>query len=130
MTDQLVVLRSDDGLSFIADGCAALATAVNAIGVAGGRRQQLIDVYAEMVAAYARITRQHRVASTTPLARSSPGLGARRVAAMRSRSSEPRDGCGGSHGRCEHFMVAGGRQLEQHRVDGAQWNGRRGHGGP
>lgn len=57
MTDRIVVLRSNDSLSFVADVCGALAEAVSEIRLVRPGDQDLIAVYAEMVRALARLTR-------------------------------------------------------------------------
>jgi len=57
MADRAVVLRTDDGIGFVADGCAALADAVNQVRVARRSEADLVDAYAEMVVAYSRLVR-------------------------------------------------------------------------
>lgn len=57
MTDRVVVLHADDALSFVADGCVALADAVNETRLVSDSRQGLVDSYAEMVVALARLMR-------------------------------------------------------------------------
>ena len=61
MRERLVILRTQDGLSFVADACSALAGAVNEIRPGGD--VDLVSVYAEMVAAYARLLRPRLVAN-------------------------------------------------------------------
>jgi hypothetical protein len=58
MGDRVVVLRSDDGLGFLADACAALAEAVNEVRVARAGDADLVEVYAEVVVAYSRLARR------------------------------------------------------------------------
>jgi hypothetical protein len=53
-TDTIVVLHPDAAGAFLADACRALAQAVNSIGVAGPEREEAVEVYAELVGAYAR----------------------------------------------------------------------------
>jgi len=53
-TDTIVVLQQDAAGAFLADACRALAGAVNSIGVAGPAREEMVEVYAELVGAYAR----------------------------------------------------------------------------
>ncbi len=53
-TDRIVVLHQDAPAAFLADSCRALAEAVNGIGVASPEREQAVEVYAELVGAYAR----------------------------------------------------------------------------
>jgi hypothetical protein len=62
MTDRVVVLRDDDGLSFVADACATLADSVNGIRAARRSDEDLVGVYAEMVRAYARLIRPRLIA--------------------------------------------------------------------
>lgn len=57
MADRVVVLHSDDGLSFIASGCAALAEAANELRLVTSAGGELLDAYAEMVLAYGRLVR-------------------------------------------------------------------------
>lgn len=57
MVDRVVVLRAEDAESFVADGCAALADAVNEIRLVVSSDSVLVDAYAEMVVAYARLVR-------------------------------------------------------------------------
>lgn len=58
MGERVVVLRSDDGLGFLADACAALAEAVNQVRVARAGDGDLVEVYAEVVVAYSRLVRR------------------------------------------------------------------------
>lgn len=58
MADRVVVLRSSDGLQYLADSCAAIAEAVNEIRLVRPGHQDLIEVYAEMVHGYARLVRR------------------------------------------------------------------------
>jgi hypothetical protein len=53
--DRVVVLRPDDPVAFLAEACAAAATAVNELRVARANDAVLVDVYAELVVAYARV---------------------------------------------------------------------------
>jgi hypothetical protein len=55
--DRVVVLRPDDPVAFLADACAAAAGAVNELRVAKVTDAALVDVYAELVVAYARVER-------------------------------------------------------------------------
>ena len=57
MADRVVVLRDRDGLSFVADGCAALADAANEIRLARAGDADLVRAYAELVVAYSRLMR-------------------------------------------------------------------------
>ena len=57
MVDRVVVLHADDGLSFIADACAVLADAVNETRLVTTRHSDLVEAYAEMVVAFARLVR-------------------------------------------------------------------------
>ncbi len=57
MVDRVVVLHADDGLSFIADACAAMADAVNETRLVTPGHANLVDAYAEMVVAFARLVR-------------------------------------------------------------------------
>ena len=49
MVDRVVVLRADDGLSFIADACAVMADAVNETRLVTAGHADLVEAYAEMV---------------------------------------------------------------------------------
>jgi hypothetical protein len=53
--DRVVVLRPHDPVAFLAEACAAAATAVNDLRVARATDAVLVDVYAELVVAYARV---------------------------------------------------------------------------
>jgi hypothetical protein len=55
--DRVVVLRPDDPVAFLAEECAAAADAVNELRVASAADAALVDVYAELVVAYARVER-------------------------------------------------------------------------
>lgn len=57
MSEHIVVLRTHDPVSFLADACAALAQAVNEVRAARPMDSELVDVYAEAVGAYARLMR-------------------------------------------------------------------------
>ena len=57
MPDRVVVLRSHDPLSFVADTCAALADAVNEPHVWSPSHGELVAAYAGLVRAYARLVR-------------------------------------------------------------------------
>lgn len=57
MADRIVVLRAHDAVSFVADGCAALAEAVNEIRLQRRGDKDLIRAYAAMVVAYSRVQR-------------------------------------------------------------------------
>jgi hypothetical protein len=55
--DRVVVLRADDPVAFLADACAAAANAANELRVARSTEATLLDVYTELVIAYARVER-------------------------------------------------------------------------
>jgi hypothetical protein len=55
--DRVVVLRPDDPVAFVADACEAAADAVNELRVASATDAALVEVYAELVVAYARVER-------------------------------------------------------------------------
>ncbi len=55
--DRVVVLRRDDPLGFLADACAAAAAAVSEPRT--WRPSAMIDLYAELVVAHARLVRPH-----------------------------------------------------------------------
>ena len=55
--DRVVVLRPDDPIGFLAEVCAAAAAAANELRVARVTDAALVDVYAELVVAYARVER-------------------------------------------------------------------------
>jgi hypothetical protein len=57
--DRVVVLRSDDPLAFLADACAAAAAAVSEPRSWRPSDMAMIDLYAELVVAYARLARPH-----------------------------------------------------------------------
>lgn len=57
MVDRVVALQADDGLSFIADACAAMADAVNETRLVTAGHGDLVEAYAEMVVAFARLVR-------------------------------------------------------------------------
>ncbi len=57
MVDRVVVLHADDGPSFIADACAAMADAVNETRLVTAGHADLVEAYAEMVVAFARLVR-------------------------------------------------------------------------
>ena len=61
MNERIVVLRPDEGISFVADACAALAEAVNGVRPTRSGDAELTNVYAEMVRAYARVVRPRLV---------------------------------------------------------------------
>lgn len=55
--DQVVVLRDDDPLAFVADACAAAAEAAAEPRSWRPQDVAMIDLYAELVVAYARLVR-------------------------------------------------------------------------
>jgi len=57
MVDRVVVLHADDGLSFIADACAAMADAVNETRLVTAGHADVVEAYVEMVVAFARLVR-------------------------------------------------------------------------
>ena len=57
MGDQVVVLRSDDPLAFVADACAAVADIVNETHLWHSSDQLVTDTYAELLVALANLTR-------------------------------------------------------------------------
>ncbi|MHB8467662.1 MAG: hypothetical protein ACYDH6_08450 [Acidimicrobiales bacterium] len=59
MIDRIVVLRADDAFSFVADACAALAQAVNAVRALRDTDDALVETYAELVVAYGNLVRDH-----------------------------------------------------------------------
>lgn len=59
-TTRVVVLRPDDPIAFMADSCAAAADAVNEIRSWRESDSRLLDVYTELVVAYARLVRAER----------------------------------------------------------------------
>src|SRR5205823_5222204 len=56
-SERIVVLRPSDALSFIADACAAVADAINEPHAWTESDPELVEVYAELVVAYARLVR-------------------------------------------------------------------------
>jgi hypothetical protein len=54
-TDRIVVLHEEAPATFLADACRAVAEAVNSVHVAGPGQEALVDLYAELVGAYARL---------------------------------------------------------------------------
>src|SRR5437879_3039318 len=54
-TERIVVLHEETPAAFLADACRAVAEAVNSVHVAGPGQEALVDVYAELVGAYARL---------------------------------------------------------------------------
>jgi hypothetical protein len=57
MSDQVLILRRDRPLDFVADACAALADSVNELPVSRVGDQLLIETYAEMLRAYSNLLR-------------------------------------------------------------------------
>jgi hypothetical protein len=57
MAERIVVFHNHDPLSFVADGCAALAEAVNEPHVWSVADEELIAAYAAMVRVYAGLVR-------------------------------------------------------------------------
>jgi hypothetical protein len=57
MGDQVVVLRSDDPLGFIADACAAVAVPVNETHLWHSSDQLVTEAYAELLVALAHLMR-------------------------------------------------------------------------
>lgn len=57
--DRVVVLPSDDPLAFVADACAAAADAVSEPRPWRSSDVAVVDVYAELVVAYARLVSPH-----------------------------------------------------------------------
>lgn len=55
MVDRIVVLKENDAFTFVADGCAALADAMNQLRVSREGDHELEAAYAEMVVAYSRL---------------------------------------------------------------------------
>jgi hypothetical protein len=62
--DRVVVFRSDDPLGFVADSCAALADSVNETRGWRPSDQDCIEVYAELLCAFANLTRPALVAES------------------------------------------------------------------
>ena len=57
--DRVVVLRTDDPLAFVAEACAAAAAAVSEPRSWRPSDVAMINLYAELVVAYARLARPH-----------------------------------------------------------------------
>ena len=57
MVDRVVVLRAGDPVAFLAESCGAATDAVNEVRVATPADAALVEVYAELVVAYARVER-------------------------------------------------------------------------
>jgi hypothetical protein len=57
MVDRVVMSHADDGLSFIADACAVMADGVNETRLVTASHADLVEAYAEMVVAFARLVR-------------------------------------------------------------------------
>ena len=57
MGDQLLILRRDNPLDFVANACAALADLVSELRVSPVGDQLLIETYAEMLRAYSNLLR-------------------------------------------------------------------------
>ena len=57
MSDQVLILRREHPLEFVANVCAALADSVNEIRVSLVGDQLLIETYAEMLRAYSNLLR-------------------------------------------------------------------------
>jgi hypothetical protein len=57
MSDQVLILRRDHPLDFVADMCAALADSLNEIHVTRESEELLADTYAEMLCAYSNLLR-------------------------------------------------------------------------
>jgi hypothetical protein len=57
MADRIVVLRPEDPVAFVADACAALADTVNQVPPWQPSDADLVDAYAAMLVAYARVMR-------------------------------------------------------------------------
>ena len=57
MSDQVLILRRDRPLDFVADACAALADSVNELRVSRVGDHLLIETYAEMLRAYSNLLR-------------------------------------------------------------------------
>ena len=58
MGDRVVVLRTDDGIGFVADACAASAEAVHQVRVSRATDADLGDAYTELVIAYSELVRR------------------------------------------------------------------------
>jgi hypothetical protein len=57
MSDQVLILRRDNPLDFVANACAALADLVNELRVSRIVDQLTIETYAEMLRAYSNLLR-------------------------------------------------------------------------
>ena len=57
MGDQILILKRDSPIDFVADACAALADSVNEMHVWRAGNQALIDTYAEMLHTYSNLLR-------------------------------------------------------------------------
>jgi hypothetical protein len=57
--DRVIVLRRDDPVAFLADACASLADAANELRAARATDAALLNVYAELVVAYAQLEREN-----------------------------------------------------------------------
>ncbi|MGH9031626.1 MAG: hypothetical protein ACRDZV_05805 [Acidimicrobiia bacterium] len=57
--DRVVLLRSDDPLAFLADACSAAADAVSEPRPWRPSDLAMVELYAELVVAYARLVRPH-----------------------------------------------------------------------
>ena len=57
MSDQVLILRRDNPLDFVANACAALADLANELRVSRMGDQLLIETYAEMLRAYSNVLR-------------------------------------------------------------------------
>jgi hypothetical protein len=57
VTDRIIVLRTEDPLSFVADASAALAAAVNEPHAWSAAHDELVGTYAGMVRTYANLLR-------------------------------------------------------------------------
>ena len=64
-TDRIVILHEEDPATLLADACHAVAEAVNSVHVPGPGQQALVDVYAELVGAYASVQIGHSEVSET-----------------------------------------------------------------
>lgn len=69
MTERVVVLNPADPFAFVADACGALAAAVNEVRPWSPSDTGLVDVYAEMVVAYANLVRPLIAESSSATAR-------------------------------------------------------------
>jgi hypothetical protein len=57
MGDQVLILRRDNPLDFVAEVCAALADSINEIHISRKGDRLLADTYAEMLCAYSNLLR-------------------------------------------------------------------------